>query len=77
MEKLADTYLNENLVLTEEQAACPSSEMLVVYFYTHASQTIEELNANAKLKAVEVQLREEVLSNDQHEEKEQDSNCPP
>lgn len=77
MEKLADTHLNENPALTEEQAACPASEMLAVYFYTHVSQAMEELNANAKLEVVEVELREEVLSNVQHKEKEQDSNCPP
>ena len=45
VEKLADTYLNENPVLTEEQAACPTCEMLAAYFYTHVSQAIEALNA--------------------------------
>ena len=58
VENLADTYLNENAVLTEEQAACPTCEMLAAYFYTHVSQAIEALNANAELKAVEVELRE-------------------
>ncbi len=58
VENLADTYLNENSVLTEEQAACPTCEMLAAYFYTHVSQAIEALNANAELKAVEVELRE-------------------
>ena len=58
VEKLADTYLNENPGLTEEQAACPTCEMLAAYFYTHVSQAIEALNANAELKAVEVELRE-------------------
>ena len=58
VERLADTYLNENLVLTEEQAACPACEMLAAYFYTHVSQAIGALNANAELKAVEVELRE-------------------
>ena len=56
VEKLADTYLNENPVLTEEQAACPTCEMLAAYFYTQVSQAIEELDANAELKAVEVEL---------------------
>ena len=32
--------------------------MLAAYFYTRVSQAIEELNANAELKAVEVELRE-------------------
>ena len=58
VENLADTYLNENSVLTEEQAACPTCEMLAAYFYTHVSQAIEALNADAELKAVEVELRE-------------------
>ena len=58
VEKLADTYLNENPVLTEEQAACPTCEMLAVYFYTHVSQSLEELDVDAELKAVEVELRE-------------------
>ena len=58
VEQLAETYLNENPVLTAEQAACPTCEMLAAYFYTHVSQAIEALNANAELKAVEVELRE-------------------
>ena len=58
VEKLADTYLNENPVLTEEQAACPTCEMLAAYFYTHVSQSLEELDVDAELKAVEVELRE-------------------
>ena len=58
VEELADTYLNENSVLTEEQAACPTCEMLAAYFYTHVSQAIEELDVGAELKAVEVELRE-------------------
>ena len=58
VEKLADTYLNENSVLTEEQAACPTCEMLAAYFYTHISQAIEALDVDAELKAVEVELRE-------------------
>ena len=58
IEKLADTYLNENPVLTEEQAACPTCEMLAAYFYTHVSQSLEELDVDAELKAVEVELRE-------------------
>ena len=77
VEKLADIYLNENLVLTEEQAAHSTSEMLAAYFYTHVSQAIEELNANAELKVVEVKLHKEVLASVLHEEKDQDSNCPP
>ena len=77
VEKLADTHLNENPVLTEEQAARPTSEMLAAYFYTPVSQAIEEPNANAELKIVEVELREEVLSSVLHEERDQDSNCPP
>ncbi len=58
VENLADTYLNENSVLTEEQAACPTCEMLAAYFYTHVSQAIEALDVGAELKAVEVELRE-------------------
>ena len=58
VEKLADTYLNENPVLTEAQAACPTCEMLAAYFYTHISQAIEALDVDAELKAVEVELRE-------------------
>ncbi len=56
VEKLADTYLNENSALTAEQAACPTCEMLAAYFYTHIS---EELGAlDVQLSAVEVELRE-------------------
>ena len=56
VEKLADTYLNENTALTEEQAACPTCEMLAAYFYAHVS---EELGAlDVQLSAVEVELRE-------------------
>ena len=58
VEQLADTYLNENPALTEEQSACPTCEMLAAYFYTHVSQALEELDAGAELKAVEVELRE-------------------
>ncbi|MCZ6678487.1 MAG: 6-carboxytetrahydropterin synthase [Candidatus Poribacteria bacterium] len=56
VEKLADTYLNENPDLTEEQAACPTCEMLAAYFYAHVSEALEEFDA--ELKAVEVELRE-------------------
>ena len=58
VKNLADTYLNENPVLTEEQAACPTCEMLAAYFYAHVSQDLEELDVDAELKAVEVELRE-------------------
>ena len=58
VEKVADTLLNENPVLTEEQVARPTCEMLAAYFYMRVSETIEELNANAKLKAAAVELRE-------------------
>ena len=75
-EKLADIHLNENSVLVKEQAARPTSEMLAAYFYMRVSETIEKSDANAELKVVEVKLHKEVLSNVQHEEKEQDSNCP-
>ena len=54
----ADIYLNENPLLTRERVACPTCETLAAYFYPHVSQAIEELNANAKPKAVEVELRE-------------------
>ena len=56
VEKLVDTYLNDNPALTEEQAACPTCEMLAAYFYEHVSQALEGFNA--ELKAVEVELRE-------------------
>ena len=58
VEKLADTYLNENPALTEEQAACPTCEMLAAYFYTYVSQSLGKLDVEAELKAVEVELRE-------------------
>ena len=32
--------------------------MLAAYFYTHVSQSLEELDVDAELKAVEVELRE-------------------
>ena len=48
--------LNENPALAEEQAACPTCEMLSAYFYTHIS---EELKAfDVQLRAVEVELGE-------------------
>ena len=56
VEKLANTYLNENLALTEEQVACPTCEMLAVYFYTNVSKELEAFDVT--LKAVEVELRE-------------------
>ena len=58
VEKLADTYLNDNSALTEEQAACPTCEMLAAYFYRHVSQALGKLDVEAELKAVEVELRE-------------------
>lgn len=58
IETLADTYLNDNPALTEEQAACPTCEMLAAYFYTHVSQALEELDTGVELKAIEVELRE-------------------
>jgi 6-pyruvoyl-tetrahydropterin synthase len=56
VEKLANTYLNENLALTEEQVARPTCEMLAVYFYTNVSKELEAFDVT--LKAVEVELRE-------------------
>lgn len=56
--QLTDIYLNENRFLLQEQAACPTCETFAAYFYTHVSQAIEELDVNAELKAVEVELRE-------------------
>jgi 6-pyruvoyl-tetrahydropterin synthase len=56
VQKLADTYLNENPVLTQEQAACPTCEMLAAYFYTHVFQELKAFDV--QLKAVEVELRE-------------------
>ncbi len=56
VQKLADTYLNENQALTKEQAACPTCEMLASYFYTHVSQELKDFDV--QLKAVEVELRE-------------------
>jgi 6-pyruvoyl-tetrahydropterin synthase len=56
VEKLADTYLNENPALTREQATCPTCEMLTEYFYEHISPALEGFDV--KLKAVEVELRE-------------------
>ena len=58
VEKPADTYLNENPILTKEQTACPTCKMLATHFYTHISQATEASDANAELKAVEVELRE-------------------
>ena len=54
----ADIYLNENPLLTRDRVACPTCETLAAHFYPHVSQAIEELNADAELKAVEVELRE-------------------
>ena len=56
VQKLADTYLNENPALTEEQASCPTCEMLAAYFYSYISQELKEFDV--QLKAVEVELRE-------------------
>ena len=56
VEKLADTYLNKNPALTEEQATCPTCEMLTAYFYEYVSSELEPFDV--KLKAVEVELRE-------------------
>ena len=56
VQKLADTYLNENPALTKEQAACPTCEMLAAYFYTHVSHELKAFDV--QLKAVEVELRE-------------------
>ena len=56
VQKLADTYLNENPALTQEQAACPTCETLAAYFYTHVSQDLRGFDV--QLKAVEVELRE-------------------
>ena len=56
VEKLSDTYLNENPVLTEEQAACPTCEMLATYFYSYVSDELQEFDV--QLSAVEVELRE-------------------
>lgn len=61
VEKLADTCLNENPILTEEQSAYPTCEMLAAYFYKYVSQALsqalEELDAGVELKVVEVELR--------------------
>jgi 6-pyruvoyl-tetrahydropterin synthase len=54
--KLADTYLNKNSALTQEQAACPTCEMLADYFYAHVSQALKGFDV--QLRAVEVELRE-------------------
>ena len=58
VEKFADTCLAENPVLTEEQVAYPTCEMPDAYFFTPIFQAVEELDASAELKSVEVELRE-------------------
>ena len=56
VEGLSDTYLNENPALTEEQAACPTCEMLSAYFFRNIAPEVPAFDA--ELKAVEVELRE-------------------
>jgi len=56
VQNVANTYLNENLALTEEQMACPTCEMLSAYFFTHVSEELKRFDV--QLKAVEVELGE-------------------
>ena len=56
IERIANTYLNENEVLDQRQAEYPTCEMLCMHFFSHVAPQLE--GYDVELSGVEVEIRE-------------------